>query len=610
MRDTILNAITEKEYDMITRWRKAYAIHSDSDHCYDSYSPTREVLREWANAKDCHLFKMMEGNLIFKKEIEYERSPEEIGDDLERITWNPDHGHGFGREKRSGYLFWDKLCRLIYWHEPCVLDQEIRNGISALMTNDCLSTNKYTGDTFEIKYQQNGKEKKFRVSEGCKTIKALGKIAEIYNLPGFEDYRICHSQVLNQKKLKGNLCISIHPMDYMTMSDNACGWDSCMSWVEEGGYRQGTVECMNSPTVVVAYLDSQDQPMYPFPYSADEEVKNTKWSNKKWRQLFVVAQDVLIAVKDYPYHNQVLSLTVLDWLKELVVKNLGWEYDKEPIKYTTGIYQTDENGNETRHIFSFETDNMYNDFHCQDFHWAYVNMEQMNTKYPIQHMPGYSHDYRYVPITYSGYSQCMVCGVVEPDLSDEGCLACENCEGRERCEYCGDIIHSDGVCVNGSMLCYDCYENNTVRCDECDEDFMEGDVLKIFYTCKWSEEEQTILSDRFFNEYPYTTISTDNDMYFPHKKWFEDIYMCDYCARDYFRRYLNDDAEVKYVMINGGDKHLMVYLEDFVVQEALEDVLKSHFGVSTIDEFKKKVLEEGEYTIHRAYLMDLIYMFN
>ena len=153
MRDTILNAVTEKEYDMITRWRKAYAIHTDSDHCYDSYAPTREVLKRWADAKDCHLFEMMESNLILKKEIEYERSYKEIGDDLERITWNPEYGHGFGREKRSGYLFWDKLCRLIYWDEPATLEWEVKNGITALMTNDCLSTNRYTGKTFEIKYQ-------------------------------------------------------------------------------------------------------------------------------------------------------------------------------------------------------------------------------------------------------------------------------------------------------------------------------------------------------------------------------------------------------------------------------------------------------------------------
>ena len=38
------------------------------------------------------------------------------------------------------------------------------------------------------------------------------------------------------------------------MSDNNSGWESCMSWRNNGCYRRGTVEMMNSPYVIVAYL--------------------------------------------------------------------------------------------------------------------------------------------------------------------------------------------------------------------------------------------------------------------------------------------------------------------------------------------------------------------
>ena len=76
-------------------------------------------------------------------------------------------------------------------------------------------------------------------------MRVLSKIATAYNLPGFEDFRIAQSLVTNQANLKGYITLSIHPLDYMTMSDNNCGWDSCMSWQEEGCYRQGTVEMMN-----------------------------------------------------------------------------------------------------------------------------------------------------------------------------------------------------------------------------------------------------------------------------------------------------------------------------------------------------------------------------
>ena len=42
------------------------------------------------------------------------------------------------------------------------------------------------------------------------------------------------------------------------MSDNDYGWDSCMGWMNEGEYRLGTVEMMNSPCIVVAYIDGEE----------------------------------------------------------------------------------------------------------------------------------------------------------------------------------------------------------------------------------------------------------------------------------------------------------------------------------------------------------------
>jgi hypothetical protein len=100
---------------------------------------------------------------------------------------------------------------------------------------------------------------KVTITLGMKFMKALGKVVEAYNLDQemFEEFRIAHSQILNDKKLSGRLCLSIHPLDYMTMSDNESDWGSCMSWREGGCYRRGTVEMMTSPVVVVAYLKSE-----------------------------------------------------------------------------------------------------------------------------------------------------------------------------------------------------------------------------------------------------------------------------------------------------------------------------------------------------------------
>ena len=71
-----------------------------------------------------------------------------------------------------------------------------------------------------------------------------------------EDFRIYISQLLNTRAFTGNLCISIHPLDYITMSDNSYGWTSCMSWLKKGNYAGGTVEMMNSDNAYILKVKS------------------------------------------------------------------------------------------------------------------------------------------------------------------------------------------------------------------------------------------------------------------------------------------------------------------------------------------------------------------
>ena len=79
---------------------------------------------------------------------------------------------------------------------------------------------------------------------------------EYFAADEWEEIRLAHSQIFNTNKMTGTLCLSIHPLDYATASDNDNGWSSCMSWRDDGCYRMGTVEMMNSPMVICAYFAS------------------------------------------------------------------------------------------------------------------------------------------------------------------------------------------------------------------------------------------------------------------------------------------------------------------------------------------------------------------
>ena len=273
-------------------------------------------------------------------------------------------------------------------------------------------------------------------------MRALGKVAKEFDLPGFEEFRIAHSQILNQKTINGTLYLSIHPLDFMTMSDNNCDWDSCMSWVD-GEYKQGTVEMMNSDCVVVAYITNEHEDFW---FS-----NKYSWNNKRWRELFIVDRGLITGIKGYPYENEDIEKIVCEWLKELAETNLGWNYNDEYIHYV----QRRIIDKETMPFYvHFKTHKMYNDFHSRE-RYGFFNPDYIMTKIKNTNRPDRYH------LVYSGFSECMWCGDVFSDISSYS-LICDNCNETIYCEHCHcELIDPDSyvyVKETGQYFCEDCYE--------------------------------------------------------------------------------------------------------------------------------------------------------
>ena len=252
--------------------------------------------------------------------------------------------HGFSK----------RIDELFDWREYG--NSTARTILYSLITNcDMLAKNIYTGKDFTLegKYTVDGRD--LRINSGAKTVKLIGKVAKALGCDeGFEAYRQLHSQVLNQKKIKGNLCLSIHPMDFITMSDNDCGWTSCMSWMEEpGDFRLGTIEMMNSPYVIIAYLESGEDM-----WVAGE---GYTWNDKKWRQLYVVTPELILGNKQYPYENDELQGMCIDWVRDLMQKTPGYgPYETEAIQLRNNSYNTIK---DLRIQFSLHFSYMYNDIY-------------------------------------------------------------------------------------------------------------------------------------------------------------------------------------------------------------------------------------------------------
>ena len=215
-----------------------------------------------------------------------------------------------------------------------------------------------------------------------------------------------------------------------------------MSWYENGCYRMGTVEMMNSPMVIVAYLTAKDEMSVPGGF---------KWNSKKWRELYIVNKDIITNVKAYPYKNENLTKSVIAWLKELA-ENAGIaKYDEVPFSWCYGYQNESPRLASTGIRLEPETCSMYNDFESDAGQWSYLRED----------LP---HNDRYY-ICYSGETECVCCGEVDHYFDGEGCLVCDECEEIIYCDDCGERIYEcdDSYTVDGQTICSNCYNYHTVE---------------------------------------------------------------------------------------------------------------------------------------------------
>lgn len=542
----LIDLLKEEEIDAITARRKAYGY---SEEFYDSklnFVDTKIILEEWANKKK-NLYTWLGNNLTISKEFEYTKSIDQITTEMNEYMYNEKT-----KDFRTSYnrLLWASF------------DADTEWKMRELISTESLANNTYIGSDFTIEFP-NGRT--YRVTKGCKAIKALGKIAEGFKLEGFEEFRIAHSQTLNQKKLKGELVLSIHPIDFITMSDNDCGWSTCMSWEEYGEYRRGTVEMMNSPKVIIAYLKSSEDMRLENGYTC---------SNKKWRQLFVVDPNVIASIKEYPYYNKEITNAVLNWLKELAKLNLGinfmetQEYCPSSTKFNLPHLPKEKNN----FYLQFYANTMYNDFgRVPDCHYVAFNEAFDSNIISIYSDPK-------VEINYSGMSQCMICSDLAADFYNESALACNACEEYFVCDYCGEKIYGESYYVNGHDVCYHCYEEHSVECSICEELHMTNDdAINLTYAIpRLSKEEQLEVykygKDKCYYSYKYN----EDDLYGYISRAFS-TYVCDYfnCQKTFEEKYLVEGAFLK--------KRQGIYFETqyYVFFDELNDEGKELFNIYT-----------------------------
>lgn len=352
---------------------------------------------------------------------------------------------------------------------------------------------------FENKVNINSLHNGKSIPRGMKLLKAFK-----YFVPGeraLDDIQTKASQIIQENKVSGTLCFSVHPLDFLSSSENTYNWRSCHAL--DGEFRAGNLSYMLDKSTIVCYLKGANNvrlPMFP---------EDVPWNNKKWRVLFHFSDnwDVIFAGRQYPFDSE----QGLEQARVLLLSKIGVDYFNY-CKWTDPIIHEVEDSYEHEYdLLSpyvairgklYQLDELVID--CEDpLHFNDV----LRSSYYRPHFTAFNNrpwfKKEVSPIHIGSYCKCLRCG--NNTISNSETFMCDECELEygtmdtdvyTTCDRCGRrIMREEAVYVDDEEICETCAHTECFICDECDE--------------------------LHFNEYK-TYIEE------------EDKYVCDWCKKDYY----------------------------------------------------------------------------
>ena len=325
------------------------------------------------------------------------------------------------------------------------------------------------------------------IKKGTKLVKAFKHF--ITNDRSLTDVQNEASRIIQEDKIEGTLCLSVHPLDFLSLSENTYNWRSCHAL--DGEYRAGNLSYMMDKSTVVCYLKATDSAQLPnFP-------EDVKWNSKKWRVLLYLSDDwrMLIAGRQYPFETSVGMDFVLkdllpasqligrektrrwtDWNNLLyseveLTNNIKVEFDSCYLPIGSELIALDEvvtNGDGAKQFNDVLLSSCYKPIyamqyvtHFWDDNGGCLTTSRDTTKFII-----------------GGYTYCLWCGEKETLLGAET-MMCETCELEHgtsendlftTCDCCGRRMYfDDGYDVGDEGICEDCYRKYCRKCECCGE---------------------------------------------------------------------------------------------------------------------------------------------
>lgn len=313
------------------------------------------------------------------------------------------------------------------------------------------------------------------------------------------------SRVIQNDGIEGILGVSVHPLDFLSLSENTYNWRSCHAL--DGEYRAGNLSYMMDGITFVCYLRGDDSEKLPhFPESVP-------WHSKKWRCLGFLSDDLKSGImmgRPYPYP----AADILETIRERIFNNEwgldfgSWHddaidritnrfngYDEELLHPYVPVHgelvdlsEVIHDNEDATHYNDLLNSSVYTPIYARKRRWTSVS-DFKKVQYHIGHRV-----------------DCLICGGM-PVESGNNTMLCRYCELKYGesdsddivyCAHCGTrMFYEESIVVNDNdYICQTCFDQIGSYCDKCGQAYYINDMHEvkdakgnIELLCEWCERD-------------------------------------------------------------------------------------------------------------------------
>ena len=350
-------------------------------------------------------------------------------------------------------------------------------------------------DTATLVKQQSG----VSCSVGQKTSRIINAICKRYGIDKHPEYNARFARLadsLNPMQMKRTALLSVHPCDYLEMSNRDNSWSSCHR-LDGGDYHGGTLSYMNDECSMIFYTVDNDV------------TQNFHKASKRTRQVFCYQNGILLQSRLYPQSDDndirdmycnIVQRTIADCLELPNLWTLKREHNEVSHRVCThedALHYCDYDYEHYKANISLLKDAYVGKYDTILVgHTAYcLNCSESVSKNDTTYCDCCTND-RYVT--------CEDCGhrLHEDDAYYiDGYYYCDNC--CDYCQACNEYTTGETTEVHGSngytqCVCQSCLAENYYYCEGCDKYYLEngGQDTQDGFRCNGCLDEDYYVCDK------------------------------------------------------------------------------------------------------------------